>query len=69
MSGKRNERPHKAVSPNQSMGLLSLFSSRKGNDPAPTRVQALPRRAVWPMTMPTIRSTPNFRRSSARAAA
>jgi len=39
MSGKRNERPHKAVSPNQSMGLLSLFSSRKGNDPAPERAR------------------------------
>ncbi len=39
MSGKRNERPHVAVAPNQSMGLLSLFSSRKGNDPAPERAR------------------------------
>lgn len=28
-----------AVAPNQSMGLLSLFSSRKGNDPAPERAR------------------------------
>lgn len=28
-----------AVAPNQFMGLLSLFSSRKGNDPAPERAR------------------------------
>lgn len=28
-----------AVAPNQFMGLLSLFSSRKGNDPAPQRAR------------------------------